>query len=205
VKSIAYVRVSDVETQDTALQRQKIEETAKADGNEITTWYTDEASAWKNVKRPGLDKLLIAAESRKHQGALLYIFALSRLTRKGARDTFQTLDRLALAGVQVKSCTESYINTTDENPFKDVIITLFATVAKLESEAKSARMKAWVKLKRTRGERIGRKKKTIDTRKMVLLKKEGKSWREIAIALGISRSTVKNAYKKLPKETTRTG
>jgi len=197
MKALAYIRVSS-SLQNYELQVEAIQKAADKDGNTITAIYEDTASGWRNVKRPGMDKLFRAVESRKHDGQVLYIFALSRLTRRGVRDTLQTLDRLALAGVKVKSCTESFINTTEENPFRDVIISIFATVAKLESQAKSDRMKAWADIKRKKGERMGRKRAVIDMEKLRALKEAGSSWREIGHALKVSRSTVKKAFRKLP-------
>lgn len=200
-QAVGYVRVS-TDLQEHHLQLVAIQKAVTNDGLALAAGavYEDTASGWRDVRRPGLDRLLRDADGGRLRGSVLYIFALSRLSRKGTRDVLQTLDRLALGGVAVKSATESYVNTTDANPFRDVILSLFATVAKLESQAKSDRMKSWAAVKRQRGERMGRHPTVVPADLLRQIHAGTLSIGAAARSLGVSRNTVKKALGNYRRE-----
>lgn len=192
-RTLAYVRVSDersdLENQGAAIRAEI--------GGEPDRVYSDEVSGWRCVRRPGLDSLLTDAKGGKLRGATLYIFALSRLSRKGVRDTLASLDELRAGGVAVRSVTETWLDTSAENPWAEVLIAIFSTVAKLESIAKSDRLQAWAERKRARGERMGRLPRELDLEHLRDLHVAGRSLRAMARAVGASPSTVRKRLRAM--------
>jgi DNA invertase Pin-like site-specific DNA recombinase len=87
--------------------------------------------------------MLKAAHQRKFD--IVVFWALDRLTRGGTRATLNYLQRLESKGVGYVSYQEQWLNST--GPFKDVMISMFGTLAKQErariSERTIAGLKAW--------------------------------------------------------------
>jgi DNA invertase Pin-like site-specific DNA recombinase len=191
--NIVYTRVS-TERQEHALQVAEIE---RALGGKADRLYQDTGSAFKKAPRPGLDSLLRHAEAGILRGGTVWIFALSRLSRRGTRDVIDTIHRLETSGVAIRSVTEPMIDTTQGNAFRDVIVSMFAVVAKLESTAKADRTKAWHALKRERGERTGRRPRAIDAEKLRVMRDRGESIGAMSRAFGCARNTLRKALSKL--------
>lgn len=72
--------------------------------------------------------MLLHASQRKFD--VLLFWALDRLTREGTLATLQYLERLTSYQVGYKSFTEPYLDSC--GTFKDVVISLLATMAKQE-------------------------------------------------------------------------
>lgn len=92
----------------------------------------------KEDSRPGFDSLFNQAHKRAFD--VVVFWDLSRFSRSGTAYTFQKLKELENLGIGWHSYTESYISSV--GPFKDVVISIFATIAKLEREKISERTKA---------------------------------------------------------------
>ena len=117
-------------------------------------------------------------------------WALDRLTREGTRATLNYLQRLESKGVDYVSYQEQWLDST--GPFKDVMISMFATLAKQERARISERTIAGLRVARAKGKRLGRpplSKKTIQT--VVSLNREtGMGARRIAKSTGFPLGTV---------------
>jgi DNA invertase Pin-like site-specific DNA recombinase len=85
---------------------------------------------------------------------VLLFWALDRLTREGTLATLQYLERLTSYQVGYKSFTEPYLDSC--GTFKDVVISLLATMAKQERIRMSERVNAGLALARRQGKRLGR-------------------------------------------------
>jgi DNA invertase Pin-like site-specific DNA recombinase len=92
--------------------------------------------------RPGFAAMLKAAHQRKFD--ILVFWALDRLTREGTRATLNYLQRLESKGVGYVSYQEQWLDST--GPFKDVMISMFATLAKQERARISERTIAGLKV-----------------------------------------------------------
>jgi DNA invertase Pin-like site-specific DNA recombinase len=79
---------------------------------------------------------------------------LDRLTREGTRATLNYLQRLESKGVGYVSYQEQWLDST--GPFEDVMISMFATLAKQERARISERTIAGLKIARAKGKRLGR-------------------------------------------------
>jgi DNA invertase Pin-like site-specific DNA recombinase len=91
---------------------------------------------------------------------------LDRLTREGTRATLNYLQRLESKGVGYVSYQEQWLDSTE--PFNDVMISMFATLAKLERARISERTIAALKIARAKGKRLGRPPLAEETVRTVL-------------------------------------
>jgi DNA invertase Pin-like site-specific DNA recombinase len=77
-----------------------------------------------------------------------------------------------------------------------MIFTVLAAVAELERSTIRERVIAGQRAAKRRGVRFGRPQVQIDTQEVNALRKEGKSWREIALAMGTSEDTLLRRMQK---------
>jgi DNA invertase Pin-like site-specific DNA recombinase len=126
----------------------------------IVAEYTDVISG-KETARPGFDKLFIEAHQHKFDTVLFW--DLSRFSRAGLEHTIIKLRELERENIAWVSYTEPYFNTMGQ--FKDVLIAVMATLAKIEREKISERTKAGLARARAAGKLIGKRGKDQRPRK----------------------------------------
>lgn len=88
-----------------------------------------------NAYRPGYEEMMEWVTSGKCD--VVVIFALSRLTRQGAKEALRIHDVMHKNGVALASTTEPFINTAHDNPFSVAFFALIAALAEQESRNKS--------------------------------------------------------------------
>jgi DNA invertase Pin-like site-specific DNA recombinase len=108
----AYVRVSS-RAQDVTTQRTAIERAAAARGDLIAEWYSEKRSG-KTLARPELNRLRQAVA--RCEVSRVYVFRLDRLARSGIRDTFEVVDELRAAGVELVSVADGFALTGGRRP-----------------------------------------------------------------------------------------
>jgi DNA invertase Pin-like site-specific DNA recombinase len=138
--------------------------------------------------RPGFAAMFKSAHQRKFD--ILVFWALDRLTREGTRATLNYLQRLESKGVGYVSYQEQWLDST--GPFKDVMISMFATLAKQERARISERTIAGLKVARAKGKRLGRPPLPEETVRTVLTLNQhaGIGARKIAKSTGFPLGTV---------------
>ena len=99
--------------------------------------YCDQDSGG-TADRPQFQQLLLDAHQRRFDVVLFW--SLDRFSREGVTETLNHLQKLAAAGVQFKSFTEQFLDST--GVFKDAIIGFLAAIAKQERVRLSERIKA---------------------------------------------------------------
>ncbi|MFC6225887.1 recombinase family protein [Hymenobacter artigasi] len=99
--------------------------------------YCDQESG-STAERPQFQQLLLDAHQRRF-GVVLF-WSLDRFSREGVTETLNHLQRLTAAGVQFKSFTEQYLDST--GVFRDALIAILAAIAKQERVRLSERIKA---------------------------------------------------------------
>jgi putative DNA-invertase from lambdoid prophage Rac len=186
--TVAYVRVSS-RAQDLATQRSAIEKAAAGHGDTITGWFAEKKSG-KALARPELDRL--RALVRAKRVSKLYLFRLDRLTRSGIRDTFEVIEELRAHGVQVVSVSDGFAL---DGPAAEVILAVIAWAAKMERLAINERISAARERLEAEGRQWGRPSRLTeaDRARLRALRKQGRSVREIAVAMRIPRSTIARA------------
>jgi DNA invertase Pin-like site-specific DNA recombinase len=106
-------------------------------GYQVYQEYSDIISG-KELSRPAYD--LMFQDAHKKLFDLVLFWDMSRFSRAGTLHTLQKLHELELLGIGYKSYQEQYLSSVGE--FKDVVISIFATVAKIERQKISERTKA---------------------------------------------------------------
>jgi DNA invertase Pin-like site-specific DNA recombinase len=116
---------------------------------------------------------------------------LDRLSREGALETLQHLNRLNGYGVQWRSFTECYLDST--GTFRDAIISILATLAKQERIRLSERTKAGLERARKQGKVLGRPRAAVDAMEIRAQRSRGLSWGAISRNTGLARATCQKA------------
>ena len=120
---------------------------------------------------------------------LLLFWSLDRLSREGALETLQHLQRLTSHGVGYKSYTEQYLDSC--GIFKDAVIGILAVVAKQERVRLSERTRAGIAMARSKGRQIGRPRLRVRFADIARLMAKGLSRRAVGRELGISEGSVR--------------
>jgi DNA invertase Pin-like site-specific DNA recombinase len=186
-----YLRISKGDRkQDTASQLQELREFAARSGWTIVHEYVDRASG-KSGDRAQFQVMFADASKRKFD--LVFFWALDRFSREGTLATLKYLETLTAAGVNWRSYQEPYFDSC--GPFKDVIVSLMATLAKQERIRISERTKAGLQKARRLGKTLGRPNVVFELGLLMGMKARGLSLRAIAAETGISVPTIMKALK----------
>jgi len=188
MRAALYLRVS-TKGQDLTNQRLQLEDYCERSEYEIVDVYEDIISGYE-VNRPGFEKMFIDAHQKKFD--ILIFWALDRFSRRGAKHALAKLQELSDLGVEWTSYKEPYFNSL--GPWADVIISVMATLAKVERIRISDRTKAGIQKARDNGTEVGRPKTSLDHTfklKIIKLRKEGYSIRQIASTLDCTQWAVR--------------
>jgi DNA invertase Pin-like site-specific DNA recombinase len=187
-----YARVSTRDKgQDPENQFLQLRQFCAAQGWQIVHEYLDHESGGK-ADRSQFQTMLRDAATRQFDLALFW--ALDRFTREGTLATLKYLELLEGYGVRWRSLTEPWIDSA--GPFRDVIISLLASLAKQERLRISERVRAGLERARKEGKQLGRRRTVFDRAKAVRLRAEGVSWSRIARRLGITVSAARRAVRQ---------
>lgn len=194
MKIAIYARVSTKDgRQDTENQLRQLRDFANSQSWTVVHEFVDRASG-KRGDREQFQSMLGAASRREFD--VLLFWSLDRLSREGTVETLNHLQRLTGYGVNYRSFTEQYLDST--GIFKEAVIGILAAVAKQERVRLSERTIAGLERARAQG-RVGGRPRTSDNpivvRKLTRLRQQGKSIRTIASVLGLSTGTVQKLAK----------
>jgi DNA invertase Pin-like site-specific DNA recombinase len=182
-----YARVSTKDKgQDTENQLVQLRDFAAKQDWQIVREYIDHETGSKS-DRVQFQAMFADASRRKFD--LLLFWSLDRLSREGALETLQHLQRLTSYAVGYKSFTEQYLDSC--GIFKDAVIGILAVIAKQERVRLSERTKAGIAVARSKGRQIGRPRLNTQPIEIARLKAQGLSLRAIGRELGISEGSVR--------------
>jgi DNA invertase Pin-like site-specific DNA recombinase len=185
-----YARVSTADKgQDPELQLSELREYVERRGWIVGREYTDAGISGAKESRPELNDLMADAHKRKFDSVVVWRFdrfarSVSHLLR--ALETFKAL------GVEFVSLSEQVDTST---PTGKMVFTVLGAVAELERSLIAERVRAGLRHARSKGKRLGRPKKSVDSVKVRALRSAGHSWREVAEKLGAGIGTVYRAAK----------
>lgn len=145
-----YVRVS-TDKQEVQNQVLQLRSYARRSHFKVYKEYVDIISG-KEDSRPSWDLLFLDAHKKLFD--IVLFWDLSRFSRSGTLFTLQKLQELENLGIDFISYQEPYLNTT--GMFKDVVISILATIAKIERLQISERTKAGLQRARSNGVQLGR-------------------------------------------------
>jgi DNA invertase Pin-like site-specific DNA recombinase len=151
VATAIYARVSTRDKQETLNQLIQLREFCRRQGWQLVTEYVDHETGAVS-SRVEFQRMLLHASQRRFD--VLLFWALDRLTREGTLATLQYLERLTSYQVGYKSFTEPYLDSC--GTFKDVVISLLATMARQERLRMGERVRAGIERAMKQGKSIGR-------------------------------------------------
>jgi putative DNA-invertase from lambdoid prophage Rac len=160
--------------------------------------FIDRDSGTKS-DRPGFKAMMEAAG--KHEFDHVVFWSLDRVTRNGALDALQILNKLTHWRVGYRSLQEPYIDSA--SPFADVLIALLGTVARLERDRLRERIAAGLARAKEKGtasgREIGRPRIVLDRDRLASLRARGLSWSKISKVTGHKITTIRMALKAYRK------
>ena len=142
MKCAIYARVSTGE-QEEENQLVQLREYAKNKEWEVYKEYAEKVSG-KEDSRPEFNAMF--ADAHKLLFGVILFWDLSRFSRSGTLFTLQKFKELDNLGIAWHSYSDQYLSSA--GPFKDVVISIMATLAKIEREKISQRTKAGLELAR---------------------------------------------------------
>jgi len=149
MKIAIVARVSkDDNSQDPTNQLNPLRAYAASMGWEIAGEYVDFASGG-NSDREEFQRMLADADARKFD--LVLVWSLDRFSREGISNTLGYIERLKRAGVAIMSLQERWLDTRNDNPTAELLLSIFSWVAKQERLRIVERTRAAIdKIKTTR-------------------------------------------------------
>lgn len=155
VKVAIYARVSmdessdDRRYQETENQLIPLREWANRNSWEIVREYTEKVSG-ANPNRPVFREMLKDARLRMFDTIL--VWKLDRFSREPLTSTMAYISELKRYGVGVRSLTETWLDTTKENPMGDLVLAIMSWAASEEKRKISERTKAGIRRLRAIGQ-----------------------------------------------------
>lgn len=191
VRAALYARVSTKDKgQDPSNQLIPLREKAAQRGWTVTREFIEFESASGKVRRSQYADMLRAADQREYD--VLAFWSLDRFSREGVVQTLLDLRRLTAAGVLWVSLQDPIPD--EPGPLRDMVVSIMASLAQLESQRRSERAKAAVTRLRAEGKSVGRKRRNVPLKAILELQDKGFSLSAIARHLKLSRATI---YRRL--------
>lgn len=147
-------------------------------------------------KRPGFRRAMQCIEDHKATVKFLYVYEISRIGRN-TLDTINTIAGLEKGGVMVYSLSpsEQFMQVSDPS-IRQFLLMVFSWVAQRERDHLSDRTRDGLDVARASGKILGRPRAIIDFEQVAQLRKEGKTWDEVADAIGVPILTLYRARKR---------
>lgn len=183
-RKIAYIRVSS-EGQNTARQRKALKQAG------CTEFYEEKVSG-STMERSQLQALL----GNLQVGDTVYVHEISRLSRS-TTDLLKIVEKIKEKGAGLKSITETWLDTSNENPMNEFLLTIFSGLVQFERSMIKQRQKEGIEIAKKNGKFKGRKievteggKKEQKAKQAIEWYKTGKSVRDICKTLSIGTGTL---------------
>src|ERR1035441_9411910 len=184
MRSAIYARVS-TRDQSCDLQVRDLRAYCTARKFAIFREYIDHGESGAKNSRPALNNLMADARKRKFDAIVVWRF--DRFARS-TKHLLLALEEFRSLGVQFISYQE---NIDTSRPLGQALFTIVSAVAQLERDLIRERVSAGIRNARANGKKLGRPRRIVDHDRLVRLKAEGASLRQIAEALGIGYGTVR--------------
>jgi len=163
VKAAIWARVSTAD-QHTENQVSELRALAVTRGYQVTAEITTEDSAWASgtngngTKGKEFDarraELLEGARLGKYE--VILVWGLDRLSRRGAEDMLAYTRKLADTGARLVSIKDPWAEDLSSPMVRELLLGIFATIARFESERRSERIRAGLARRRAEGKPVGR-------------------------------------------------
>jgi DNA invertase Pin-like site-specific DNA recombinase len=195
-----YIRCSTNEKrQTTENQLRDLSEYCKRKGWDVFRVYEDYGSAYnQSNNRTQFEEMFSDAMAARFHAVV--VWSLDRFSREGVEKCLAYIRRLDSFGVGIISYKEEFISTM--GPMKEFFLSIFASLAKLESMRSSERIRAGVERARKNGEKLGRPKQKKIFREDIVKQylASGNSISQTARMAGVSFSTVQRIKRRFKNE-----
>src|ERR1700739_4245432 len=179
-----YARVS-TKDQSCELQLRDLRAYCAARGFSVQREYVDVGESGAKDSRPQLNELMAAARKRHFDAVVVWRF--DRFARS-TKHLLLALEEFRALGIQFVSYQE---NMDTSSPLGQALFTIVSAVAQLERDLIRERVTAGIRNARENGRRLGRPKSAVDRERILELKAQGFSLRQIAANLGVGYGTVR--------------
>lgn len=182
MKAGIYIRIS-TKDQKTDLQLDELQEYCQRRNWQIADVYSDKGISGSKNSRPELDRLMADAHKRKFD--VVCVWKFDRFARSVSH-LLRALEEFKALGIEFVSYSESIDTST---PMGKMVFTVLGAVAELERSLITERVRAGQAAAKKRGVRFGRPAVAVDSKKVIALRNQGKSFSEIAEKLRIAKGT----------------
>lgn len=143
--------------------------------------------------RPILKKMLGELDSDD----VVVVEDITRISRS-SKDLLSLIEEIKLNGASIKSLKDTWLDTTDSNPYSTFLLTIMSGLSQLERDLISSRTKEGLEAARKRGKVGGRPKvDNADINRALILYEDKKlSIKDICTMCGISKNTLYNYVRK---------
>jgi DNA invertase Pin-like site-specific DNA recombinase len=179
-----YARVS-TKDQSCELQVRDLRAYCTARGFELIREYVDVGQSGAKDSRPELNKLM--DDARKRQFDAIVVWRFDRFARS-TKHLLTALEEFRSLGIQFISYQE---NIDTSSALGHALFTIVSAVAQLERDLIRERVSAGIRNERANGKKLGRPKSGVDRERILELKEQGQSLRQIAENLGVGYGTVR--------------
>ena len=187
-KIAVYVRVS-TKDQSVDMQLHDLERYSRERGLDVFKVYEDNGISGTKETRPALSELMNDAKKKKFDMVLVWRF--DRFARS-TKHLVTALHEFRHIGIDFISFQE---NIDTSSPLGEAIFTIISAMSTLERDIIAERVKGGLRKARAKGKRLGRPNNDIDVDKVIKFKEQGKSIREVAKDLKLSRGKVERTLK----------
>src|SRR5689334_15645590 len=196
MRTAIYARVS-TKDQSCDLQLRDLRAYCAARGFSLLREYVDVGESGAKDSRPQLNELMAAARKRQIDAVLVWRF--DRFARS-TKHLLLALEEFRSLGVQFFSYQE---NIDTSSPLGQALFTIVSAVAQLERDIIRERVSAGIRNARAKGRKFGRPIRVVDQDRILQLREEGASLRQIAENLGVGYGTIRERLKTSERKTPR--
>jgi len=186
-----YARVSTLNGQHPEMQLSELRDYAFRRGWEITGEYVDQGVSGSKDSRPALNRLMADAHRRRFD-----IVACWKVDRFG-----RSLKHLVNALADLDSYGVAFVSLRDNldlsTPTGRLMFQIIGAMAEFELSLTKERVKCGLVNARANGKQLGRPRRVADGERILQMKAEGASLREIADAMGIGYGTVRKRLRQV--------
>src|ERR1700678_3704040 len=185
-----YARVSTTNHgQDVGLQTRELQQFAEARGWRMVGTYIDDGVSGAKDSRPELNRLM--ADAHKRCFDVVAVWRFDRFARSVSH-LLRALETFSALGIAFVSLSEQMDTTT---PTGKMVFTVLGAVAELERGLIQERIRAGMRLAKSRGHQPGPKAFKLDISGIQSRIKAGESRRSVARSLGVSASLLTKRLK----------
>ncbi len=192
LRAALYARVSTTgHGQDVGLQLDELRQVAAQRGWTLHEEYVDAGVSGGKASRPALDRMMADAQAGRFDVVL--IWKLDRLGRS-LQHLLSLAEALTAAGVGLTSVRDPGIDTT--SPSGRLLLQLLGSFAEYERALIRERVVAGVRRAQAAGKHCGRPRVDLELRPAVAMLKDGRSLKETAAILRVSRATLRRRLRE---------